>query len=87
LPSRLERARALLAEPGDLTIDDIEDFIALSSAREDSDCARQRAREETDARKEKLCPWPKHRLPAAMNRFAELRRARLRIALGLYDGQ
>jgi WD40 repeat protein/energy-coupling factor transporter ATP-binding protein EcfA2/uncharacterized membrane-anchored protein YhcB (DUF1043 family) len=31
---QLERARALLAEPGDLTIDDIKEFIALSSARE-----------------------------------------------------
>jgi WD40 repeat protein/energy-coupling factor transporter ATP-binding protein EcfA2 len=30
----LERAKALLAEPGDLTIDDIQEFIALSSARE-----------------------------------------------------
>jgi hypothetical protein len=31
---QLERARALMAEPGDLTIDDIQEFIALSSARE-----------------------------------------------------
>jgi WD40 repeat protein len=31
---QLERARALLAEPGDLTIADIHDFIALSSAHE-----------------------------------------------------
>ena len=29
---QLERARALLADPGDLTIDDIQEFIALSSA-------------------------------------------------------
>jgi hypothetical protein len=36
LPSgfQLERARALLADPGDLGTDDIEEFIALSSARE-----------------------------------------------------
>jgi hypothetical protein len=35
LPSgfQLERARELLADPGDLTIDDIQEFIALSSAR------------------------------------------------------
>jgi hypothetical protein len=31
---QLERARALLAEPGDLNMDDIKEFIALSSARE-----------------------------------------------------
>jgi energy-coupling factor transporter ATP-binding protein EcfA2 len=31
---RLERARALLADPGDLTITDIREFIAFSSARE-----------------------------------------------------
>ena len=32
---QLERARALLADPGDLTIDDIEEFIALSSSARD----------------------------------------------------
>ena len=31
---QLERARSLLADPGDLAIDDIQEFIALSSARE-----------------------------------------------------
>ena len=30
---QLERARALLAEPGDITVADIQEFIALSSAR------------------------------------------------------
>src|SRR5215475_7744845 len=45
----LERARALLAEPGDLAIDDIKEFIALSSARE----ARElKLREEALARDE-----------------------------------
>src|SRR5262249_22930477 len=39
----LERARALLADPGDLTISDIQDFIALSSAREE---AERKEREE-----------------------------------------
>ncbi len=34
---QLERARALLAEPGDLSVDDIEEFIALSSAREEKE--------------------------------------------------
>jgi WD40 repeat protein len=33
----LERAKALLADPGDLTIDDIQEFIARSSAREESE--------------------------------------------------
>src|SRR5215472_16868517 len=33
----LERARALLAEPGDLTVDDIREFIDLSSAREEAE--------------------------------------------------
>jgi energy-coupling factor transporter ATP-binding protein EcfA2/tetratricopeptide (TPR) repeat protein len=34
---QLERARALLAEPADIAIDDIQEFIALSSAREGSE--------------------------------------------------
>jgi len=34
---QLERARALLRDPGDLTIADIEDFIARSSAREETE--------------------------------------------------
>jgi len=34
---QLERARALLAKPGDLTIDDIQEFITLSSAREETE--------------------------------------------------
>jgi WD40 repeat protein len=46
---QLERARALLAEPGDLTIDDIQEFIALSSAREESE---RKEREEALARDE-----------------------------------
>jgi dipeptidyl aminopeptidase/acylaminoacyl peptidase len=45
----LERARALLAEPGDLTIDDIQEFIALSSARE---ATARKEREEALARDE-----------------------------------
>ena len=34
---QLERARSLLADPGDITTDDIKEFISLSSAREE-DC-------------------------------------------------
>ncbi len=34
---QLERARALLAEPGDITTDDIKEFISLSSAREQAE--------------------------------------------------
>src|SRR5262249_4798696 len=41
----LEQARALLAEPGDLTVDDIREFVALSSAREEAE--RKRARRNT----------------------------------------
>ena len=46
---QLERARALLAEPGDLTIDDIQEFIALSSTREET---ARKEREEALARDE-----------------------------------
>jgi WD40 repeat protein len=46
---QLERARALLVEPGDLTINDIQEFIALSSAREESE---RKEREEALARDE-----------------------------------
>jgi hypothetical protein len=42
-------ARTLLADPGDLTIDDIEEFIALSSAREETE---RKEREEALARDE-----------------------------------
>src|SRR5262245_51908526 len=38
---QLERARALLAEPGDLKIDDIQEFVALSSAREETERKRR----------------------------------------------
>ena len=33
---QLERARTLLADPGDITTDDIKEFISLSSAREET---------------------------------------------------
>src|SRR5262249_7502762 len=49
---QLERARALLSDPGDLTIDDIQEFITLSLARDESEerereaqLARERERE------------------------------------------
>ena len=47
---QLERARTLLADPGDITIDDIKEFISLSSAREEAalkqaaDAQRKRVR-------------------------------------------
>jgi internalin A len=34
---QLERARALLADPGDITTDDIQEFVARSSARKESE--------------------------------------------------
>jgi energy-coupling factor transporter ATP-binding protein EcfA2 len=34
---QLDRARALLAEPGDLAVDDIQEFVTLSSAREEAE--------------------------------------------------
>jgi hypothetical protein len=34
---QLERARRLLADPGDITTDDIKEFISLSSAREEAE--------------------------------------------------
>jgi WD domain, G-beta repeat len=45
LPSgfALERARTLLADPGDLTTDDIQEFIALSAAREQAEHKRREA--------------------------------------------
>ena len=36
---QLERARSLLADPGDITTDDIKEFVSLSSAREEADRA------------------------------------------------
>jgi formylglycine-generating enzyme required for sulfatase activity len=46
---QLERARALLADPGDLAVADIKDYIALSSAREER---QRKEREEVLARTE-----------------------------------
>jgi len=43
----LERARTLLADPGDITTDDIKEFISLSSAREE---AARKEKEEALAR-------------------------------------
>ena len=49
---QLERARALLADPGDLTTDDIKEFISLSSAREETE---RKQREDALARDEAQC--------------------------------
>src|SRR5262249_1802721 len=46
---QLERARTLLADPGDITTFDIKEFVSLSSAREE---AERRARVEALARAE-----------------------------------
>ena len=46
---QLERARNLLADPGDITTDDIKEFISLSSAREQTE---RKEREEALARDE-----------------------------------
>jgi uncharacterized protein YjbI with pentapeptide repeats/energy-coupling factor transporter ATP-binding protein EcfA2 len=40
---QLERARALLAEPGDLGVDDFQEFINLSSAREENERRQKEA--------------------------------------------
>ena len=40
---QLERARALLSDPGDLNTDDIEEFISLSSAREETERKQREA--------------------------------------------
>jgi WD40 repeat protein len=46
---QVERARSLLADPGDITTDDIKEFISLSSAREESE---RKKREDALARDE-----------------------------------
>ena len=42
---QLERARTLLADPGDITIDDIKEFISRSSAREEAALKQAATRE------------------------------------------
>jgi energy-coupling factor transporter ATP-binding protein EcfA2 len=53
LPSgfQLERARALLANPGDITTDDIQGYISASLAREKAQIDRQKEEELEDARR------------------------------------
>src|SRR5215472_16996191 len=89
LPSgfQLARARALLAEPGDLTIDDIQEFIALSSAREETE---RKEREEALAREEARVA----EIKAGQERTARLQRtarwtlaaAALAVVIGLAAG-
>ena len=50
---QLERARTLLADPGDITIDDIKEFISLSSAREET-ALKQTATREARTRRLRL---------------------------------
>jgi len=67
---QLERARALLAEPGDLKIDDIQEFIALSSGREETERKeREQARVRDKARVAEI--------RASQRRFARLKRRAL----------
>jgi tetratricopeptide (TPR) repeat protein/energy-coupling factor transporter ATP-binding protein EcfA2 len=48
---QLERARELLADPGDITIDDIQDYITKSFTRDQARLEREKAAELEDARK------------------------------------
>jgi hypothetical protein len=50
---QLERARALLADPGDLAIDDIQEFITISSDRESAREAAERKKQEAELTREK----------------------------------
>ena len=64
---QLERARSLLAEPGDLTIEDIQEFIDLSSGRE---AAERKQREDALAREEERVA----EIKAGQERTARLQR-------------
>jgi hypothetical protein len=44
---QLERARALIADPGDIPIEDLRNFVDLSAEREQAETAR---REDTERR-------------------------------------
>jgi WD40 repeat protein/TPR repeat protein len=68
---QLERARALLADPGDLATDDIQEFIALSSDREH---AISRAERERQMEAERAVAWEK-----GARQYAELEHERLRL--------
>jgi hypothetical protein len=46
---QLKRARGLLADPGDQTISDIQEFIVLSSLREESERKERQEALERDA--------------------------------------
>jgi hypothetical protein len=52
----LERARALLADPGDITTDDIKEFISLSSVREESE-RKQRVVDVARVRLQRSIRW------------------------------
>jgi len=58
LPSgfQLERARALLADPGDIGTDDIKEFILLSSAREEAE-RKQREADAARVRQQRIIRW------------------------------
>jgi hypothetical protein len=54
---QLERARSLLADPGDIAIDDIYEFIELSSARDEARMAEIRAAQARAARYQRITRW------------------------------
>jgi WD40 repeat protein len=71
---QLERARSLLADPGDITTDDIKEFISRSSSREE---AARREREEMLAREQaRLAEMAatQERMAAAQARTAHVQR-------------
>jgi WD40 repeat protein len=69
---QLERARGLLTDPGDLTTDDIKEFVSLSSAREE---AERKQREAALARDEAQVAEIK--AAQTLNAAAQTRTARL----------
>jgi hypothetical protein len=54
---QLEQARALLAEPGDITVADIQEFIALSSAREERERKEKEEALARTARLQRITRW------------------------------
>src|SRR5262249_48359748 len=53
---QLERARSLLADPGDITTDDIKEFVSLSSARVQAE-EKQKEADAARARQQRIIRW------------------------------
>src|SRR5262249_43803880 len=85
---QLERARALLAEPGDLTVDDIQEFITSSSASEEAerkqreDLVRQR-QEEQEKQRERELKQARELADAQQKIIKAQRKATRRLLIGL----